>query len=130
VRKIIQLSPSRRPITLLSLDPSAPVDSGSVSEDATAPYAITSISWASSCGRSYHLVATSGRDGHVRVWKLRPSSLDDERIEGSEEPKWSGSVVGDFDHHKSGRSAPQLRSACLRNLTRSAVSRVEWNTTG
>jgi nucleoporin SEH1 len=109
--KIIQLSPSRRPITLLSLDPSPPVDSGSVSEDAAA-YAITSISWASSCGRSYHLVATGGRDGHVRVWKLRPSSLDDERMEGSEEPKWSGSVVGDFDHHKS------------------AVSRVEWNTTG
>ncbi|KAH9984486.1 WD40-repeat-containing domain protein [Russula vinacea] len=107
--KIIQLSPSRRPITLLSLDPSPTLDSGS--EDATA-YAITSISWASSCGRSYHLVATGGRDGHVRVWKLRPTSLDDERMEGSEEPKWSGSVVGDFDYHKS------------------AVSRVEWNTTG
>jgi len=112
VVKIIQLSPSRRPITLLSLDPCPPVDSGSMSEDVTAPYAITSISWAPSCGRSYHLLATCGRDGHVRVWKLRPSSLDDERMEGSEEAKWSGSIVADFDHHKS------------------AVGRVEWNITG
>jgi len=48
----------------------------------------------------------------VRVWKLRPTSLDDERMEGSEDTKWSGSVVADFDHHKS------------------AVGRVEWNVTG
>jgi nucleoporin SEH1 len=75
-----------------------------MSEDVTAPYAITSISWAQSCGRSYHLLATCGRDGHVRVWKLRPSPLDDERMEGSEEAKWSGSVVADFDHHKSEHS--------------------------
>ncbi|KAH9974748.1 WD40-repeat-containing domain protein [Lactifluus volemus] len=112
VVKIIQLSPSRRPITLLSLDPSPSVDPGSISEDVTAPYAITSVSWAPSCGRSYHLVATGGRDGHVRVWKLYPSSLDDGRTDGPEEAKWTGSVVADFDHHKS------------------AVGRVEWNITG
>ncbi|KAI0289473.1 WD40-repeat-containing domain protein [Russula brevipes] len=101
VVKIIQLSPSRRPITLLSLDPSPPVDTGSISEDVIAQHAITSISWAPSCGRSYHLIATGGRDGHVRIWKLRPTSLDDERMDGAEEAKWSGSVVADFDHHKS-----------------------------
>jgi nucleoporin SEH1 len=98
--QIIQLSPSRRPITLLSLDPSPSVDPGSISEDVTAPYAITSVSWAPSCGRSYHLVATGGRDGHVRVWKLHPNSLDDGRTDGPEEAKWTGSVVADFDHHK------------------------------
>ncbi|KAI0263101.1 WD40-repeat-containing domain protein [Gloeopeniophorella convolvens] len=112
VVKIIQLSPSRRPITLLSLDPSPPADPTSAPEDATAPYAITSVAWAPSCGRSYHLVATGGRDGHVRIWKLGPSSLDEERVEGSDEAKWTGSVVADFDHHKS------------------AVGRVEWNITG
>ncbi len=65
-----------------------------------APYAVTSIAWAPSCGRSYHLVATGSRDGHVRIWKLRPGSLDEERMEGSDDTKWSGSVVADFDHHK------------------------------
>jgi len=48
----------------------------------------------------------------VRIWKLRPSSLDEERIENSDDAKWTGSVVADFDHHKS------------------AVGRVEWNITG
>ncbi|KAH9985988.1 hypothetical protein BJV74DRAFT_546748 [Russula compacta] len=47
--------------------PSPPVDSGSISEDVTVPYAITSVSWAPSCGHSYHLVATGGRDGHLCV---------------------------------------------------------------
>ncbi|KAH9174724.1 WD40 repeat-like protein [Lactarius sanguifluus] len=112
VVKIVQLSPSRRPITLLSLDPSPPVDSGPISEDGMAPYAVTSVAWAPSCGRSYHLVATGSRDGHVRIWKLRSSSLDEERIENSEDAKWTGSVVADFDHHKS------------------SVGRVEWNITG
>ena len=64
------------------------------------PYAITSVAWAPSCGRSYHLVATGSRDGHVRIWKLRPSPLDEERIENSDDAKWTGSVVADFDHHK------------------------------
>ena len=77
-------------------------------------FAITSVAWAPSCGRSYHLVATGSRDGHVRIWRVKPPAPsedeDDEGVEGSE--KWSASVVGDFDDHKS------------------AVGRVEWNITG
>jgi len=43
-------------------------------------YATTSISWAPSCGRSFHLIATGSRDGRVRIWKIRPSVPDDSSI--------------------------------------------------
>lgn len=124
--QIIQLSPSRRPLTLLTLDPS-PIPNTSSGEggakgtatptdsEPPAPFAITSVAWAPSCGRSYHLVATGGRDGHVRIWRVKPPAVGDE-VEGEGEDvadgKWSASVVGDFDDHKA------------------AVGRVEWNITG
>ncbi|EDR03350.1 uncharacterized protein LACBIDRAFT_238721 [Laccaria bicolor S238N-H82] len=74
-------------------------------------YAITSVAWAPLCGRSYHLIATGGRDGHVRIWKVKPGS--DDAAEGDHEAaKWTAASVADFDHHKS------------------AVGRVEWNITG
>jgi len=125
--KIIQLSSSRRPLTLLTLDPSpTPITSSTeVSArghtaagegEAAAPYAITSVAWAPSCGRSYHLIATGGRDGHVRIWRVKPPAFDDQ-IDGegdadTAEGQWTASVVGDFDDHKA------------------AVGRVEWNITG
>ncbi|KAI0040351.1 WD40 repeat-like protein [Auriscalpium vulgare] len=119
VVKIIQLSPSRRPTTLLSLDPSPAVDpTASVNSshfgenDTLASYAITSVAWAPSCGRSYHLIATGGRDGHVRIWRVKPTPYDDDRVDSLEEVRWTGNIVADFDHHKS------------------AVGRVEWNVTG
>ncbi|KAI0938538.1 hypothetical protein AcW1_001754 [Taiwanofungus camphoratus] len=125
VVKIIQLSPSHRPMTLLTLDPTPLPSSGEVAakvpstpteSDAPAPFAITSVAWAPSCGRSYHLIATGGRDGHVRIWRVKPPALGDE-MEGDgdadgTEGKWSASIVGDFDDHKS------------------SVGRVEWNITG
>ncbi|KAI8986310.1 WD40 repeat-like protein [Trametes punicea] len=126
--KIIQIPPSRRPSTLLSLNPSPSSDtsrsaaSGPTSttangdgSDGTKTYAVTSVSWAPSCGRSYHLVATGGRDGHVRIWRVKPPTpsedLDGEEADG-DAGGWSASIVGDFDDHKS------------------AVGRVEWNITG
>ncbi|KAH9916226.1 WD40 repeat-like protein [Amylocystis lapponica] len=121
VVKIIQLSPSRRPVTLLTLDPSPPLSgegttkaSPAADGDAPTPFAITSVAWAPSCGRSYHLIATGGRDGHVRIWRARPPTSSDEQ-DGEDEAeggRWAASVVGDFDDHKSG------------------VGRVEWNITG
>jgi len=106
--QIIQLSPSRRPATLLTLDPS-PSPAGLPSEvgtlpagdgDAPTPFAITSVAWAPSCGRSYHLIATGGRDGHVRIWRVKPAEEESD-IEGEgSDPKWSATVVADFDHHK------------------------------
>lgn len=92
--------------------------------------AISSVAWAPSCGRSYHLIATGGRDGHVRIWKVKPGNdgfyggsggggsgenggEDDVNSgEDDDDPKWIASVVADFDQH------------------RSAVGRVEWNITG
>lgn len=70
---------------------------------ATAPYAITTVSWAPSCGRSYHLIATGGRDGRVRIWRVKPGEELDGPHEGEleeEEGKWTASVVADFDQHK------------------------------
>ncbi|KAG6329959.1 hypothetical protein ID866_9130 [Astraeus odoratus] len=118
--KIIQISPSRRPTTLLALDPSPSGKSGAESStvgltgesDAPAPYAVTSVAWAPSCGRSYHLIATGSRDGHVRIWKVEPVEENDMEDDVSTGPRWKGSIVADFDNHKS------------------AVGRVEWNITG
>ncbi|KAI0629947.1 WD40 repeat-like protein [Trametes polyzona] len=135
--KIIQIPPSRRPTTLLSLNPSptstaAPSDpartstngssdaggNGSGGGDGAKTCAVTSIAWAPSCGRSYHLVATGARDGHVRIWRVKPPAPGDEldagagAEEGEDAAQWTASVVGDFDDHKS------------------AVGRVEWNITG
>ncbi|OSX63514.1 hypothetical protein POSPLADRAFT_1055569 [Postia placenta MAD-698-R-SB12] len=131
--KIIQLNPARRPSTLLTLDPSP--SNGATNEgnvrgaqtatdgDSPAPYAITSVAWAPSCGRSYQLVATGGRDGNVRIWRIyppRPSPLLQPtvatelqaQLEGAGNDEWSATIVGEFDDHKS------------------AIGRVEWNITG
>ncbi|PPQ76198.1 hypothetical protein CVT26_009095 [Gymnopilus dilepis] len=133
--KIIQIN-ARRSTTLLTLAPPSVASSGASTAaqfqpsastasadmlDSRAPigpasYAITSVAWAPSCGRSYHLIATGGRDGHVRIWKVKPG-LDDVDPEAmtetdGEDTKWTAVAVADFDQHKS------------------AVGRVEWNITG
>lgn len=132
-------------MTLLTLDPTPLPSSGEVAakvpstpteSDAPAPFAITSVAWAPSCGRSYHLIATGGRDGHVRIWRVKPPALGDE-MEGDgdadgTEGKWSASIVGDFDDHKSAVTR-LLRHPVLTTppfLFRSSVGRVEWNITG
>ncbi|KAF9258176.1 WD40 repeat-like protein [Marasmius fiardii PR-910] len=139
--KIIQLSPSRRPTTLLVLDPNVPPTplavpalpsistregggspSGSNlhpqdSEQPT-PHSIVSVSWAPSCGRSYHLIATGSRDGRVRIWKVKPAIDHDDldEMEDADAPQdegsWSAMLVADHDDHKS------------------CVGRVDWNVTG
>ncbi|THV07141.1 WD40 repeat-like protein [Dendrothele bispora CBS 962.96] len=116
--KIIQLSPSRRPTTILVLDPSPLAVSNPGHPEADKMFAVTTVSWAPSCGRSYHLIATGGRDGHVRIWKVKPAAEDDgeqgddAEMMNSDETGWSASLVGDFDEHQS------------------TVGRVEWNVTG
>ncbi|KAJ6470271.1 WD40-repeat-containing domain protein [Mycena vitilis] len=111
VIKIVQLLPSNRPTTILTLDPSPAAEDAPMDPDA-ATSAITSVSWAPSCGRSYHLVATGGRDGHVRIWRLKPGEEADDDMADVEDGRWTASVVADFEQHKS------------------AVGRVEWNITG
>jgi len=117
VVKVIQLN-SRRSNVLLSLEaPSGPSNPPNplFAPQEPAPqnqqnsYAVVSVAWAPSCGRSYHLLATGSRDGHVRIWKLKPPPDD---AAEDEEDKWTAVSVGDFDQHKS------------------AVGRVEWNITG
>jgi nucleoporin SEH1 len=67
-----------------------------------APYAVTCVAWAPSCGRSYHLIATGARDGHVRIWRVKPGAEEDEEDSeaNDEDRNWSASIVADFDHHK------------------------------
>lgn len=91
----------------------------------TTAYSITSVAWAPSCGRSFHLVATGSRDGRVRVWKLRPgapvgsngsngvggadSGMDEvdevvgggmQPLDGSEKYQWHAALVAEFDDHE------------------------------
>ncbi|KAG6850306.1 hypothetical protein H0H93_015248 [Arthromyces matolae] len=108
--KIIQLSPSRRPTTILTLDstPSPPPKTSSAAEGSTSgpeptisvppAFAITTVSWAPSCGRSYHLIATGSRDGRVHIWRVKPGDDIDGEDE-DEENKWTATVVADFDQH-------------------------------
>ncbi|KIY47304.1 WD40 repeat-like protein [Fistulina hepatica ATCC 64428] len=99
--KIIQIPPSRKPITVAVLDPAPPVDEEAPAAPRPAPSAVTSVSWAPSCGRSYHLVATGGRDGFVRIWKLIPTPEDAMDMDDAEESVgWRVFMVGEFDHHK------------------------------
>jgi len=79
--------------------PAASIDPES---HAPTPFAITSVAWAPSCGRSYHLIATGGRDGRVRIWRVKPAADDenDEHTRDGEDAKWTASIVADFDQHK------------------------------
>lgn len=57
------------------------------------PGLVRDISWAASMGRSYHLLATACKDGHVRIYKLQED-------ESEEDPVWKHEIIGDFDDHK------------------------------
>ncbi|KAK1236107.1 epoxide hydrolase, soluble (sEH) [Marasmius sp. AFHP31] len=123
--KVIQMFPSRRPTTLLVLDPNTPQvplnvpalpskegggsPSGSPSQgqdsEQPTPHSVVSVSWAPSCGRSYHLIATGGRDGRVRIWKVKPAVEQDdvdemEEVDAQDESRWNATLVADHDDHK------------------------------
>ena len=168
--KVVQFSPHRRPMTLLALTPeptrntstlppSTPTRSTRTGPGATSyssaaagntvngseevSYAVTSVSWAPSCGRSFHLIATGSRDGRVRIWKVKPpppqlprnvggeGGADDQDmlVDGSEE-KWSATLVAEFPDHQCGLILPHPRKIFLRLPFRHTVTRVEWNITG
>ncbi|KIJ37278.1 hypothetical protein M422DRAFT_33823 [Sphaerobolus stellatus SS14] len=134
--KIIHFPPGQRPRAVLFLDPSPSTSSAGGTRTPNSPrdqpgsyayprkeqqpvmYAVTTVAWAPSCGRSYHLVATGGRDGRVRIWKVRPPEKkekdgDSDNEDGGEAmTPWTATVVADFDEHKS------------------AIGRVAWNVTG
>lgn len=37
---------------------------------------VRDVAWATSMGRSHHLIATACKDGHVRIYKLRHSKME------------------------------------------------------
>ncbi|KAA8893817.1 WD40-repeat-containing domain protein [Sphaerosporella brunnea] len=65
---------------------------------------VRDVAWAVSMGRSYHLIATACKDGHVRIFKLTAASGRGDR--------WIVEKVADFADHKS------------------EVWKVAWNATG
>ncbi|CED82409.1 Nuclear pore complex component (sc Seh1) [Phaffia rhodozyma] len=110
--KIISLphpSPAQHLLTLTppsSQTPSAPSSK-----------TITSLSWAPSCGRDHHLIASGSRDGIVRIWKVTPTEDENGDEHGSDgvqggENGWKAACLAELGDH--GRS----------------VSKVEWNATG
>jgi nucleoporin SEH1 len=52
------------------------------------------MSWAPSCGRSYHLIATGARDGTVRIWRVEPPSDSDD--EETTREGWKADTVATF----------------------------------
>ena len=63
---------------------------------------VTDVSWAPNLGRSYELIATACRDGHVRLFKLKEASMDSKK-------RYKVDCIGDFGDHEA------------------AVWRVSWN---
>ncbi|KAF8700051.1 WD40 repeat-like protein, partial [Rhizoctonia solani] len=144
VVKIIALQPGKPPQVLLTI-PQYPINVpttgassllGAVTPTSTSPsllptlpqshtapshpgHAITTLSWAPPCGRSYQLLATGSRDHKVRIFKLwhgeRDAFGEDGFGDGTSaraDQSWSFSRLGEFDDHKA------------------TVGRVEWNITG
>lgn len=68
---------------------------------------VNDISWAPSMGRTYHLLATACKDGHVRIFKLQEteSEPEEEVLEkptaSSKREVWDCEKIGDFDDHNS-----------------------------
>lgn len=69
---------------------------------------ISTIAWAPSSGRSYHLIASGSRDGIVRIWKVVPSN--------DPAGHWEASLAAQIEDHVDGSSG--------------GVGKVEWNVTG
>lgn len=57
--------------------------------------AVNCVSWAPSCGRRYHLIATGGRDGKVKIWKISPPG-ENNRLTS----EWVVNSAGTFDEHQ------------------------------
>ena len=58
---------------------------------------MTSVSWAPSCGRSYHLIATGYRGGQVRIPRVRPTPNAQPALYYEYGTRWSATVFADFD---------------------------------
>lgn len=57
--------------------------------------AVNSVAWAPSCGRRHHLIATGGRDGRVKIWKVLPPE-ENNRLTS----EWVVNCTGTFDEHQ------------------------------
>ena len=72
-------------------------------------FPISSLAWAPSSGRSYHLIAAGSRDGCIRIWKVTPS--------GNSDTRWDAALAAEITDHMAESSG-------------GGVGRVEWNITG
>lgn len=70
------------------------------------------VSWAPNMGRSYHLIATACKDGHVRIFKLTDDTQGGAMAGGWTRKMFNVACVADFPDHNA------------------EVWRVEWNVTG
>ena len=99
LHQIIEFPPNQRPATHLTLSQEPPPVKGArgAPGQSQKPYAITSVSWAPSCGRSYHLVATGSRDCLVRIWKIKPPK---QVGAVGDDGQWTATLVEKFDDHE------------------------------
>lgn len=69
---------------------------------------VSTIAWAPSCGRSFHLIASGSRDGVARIWKVHPPA--------DSTSQWEATLAAEITDHVDGSSG--------------GIGRVEWNVTG
>ena len=78
---------------------------------------VTDVSWAPNLGRSYELLATACRDGHVRIFRIKETDAT-----ATETESGSGAVK---------ESSGKYRVDCIGDFTDhdAPVWRVHWNVT-
>ncbi|KAJ3008254.1 epoxide hydrolase, soluble (sEH) [Thoreauomyces humboldtii] len=88
--------------------------------------AVTDVAWAPAVGRSYQLVATSSRDGRVRIFRL--TNADD----SARSPAWHAGAPTPPTSTVAGRAVRRYRVELVGDFSDhgTEVWRVEWNVTG
>lgn len=87
------------------------------------------MSWAPSCGRSYHLIATGARDGTVRIWRVEPPSDGDESDETARQG-WKAEVVAEFEKDGPRVGMVDVSQPFTSRCTSTADESSKWNATG
>ncbi|KAH7098621.1 WD40 repeat-like protein [Auriculariales sp. MPI-PUGE-AT-0066] len=99
--RILHIAAGRRAQPILTLEARKP-----------SSFALASVDWAPSVGRTHHRVAAGGRDGSLHIWQLTPKDGFDGTSSDDADAGWTVETWSFDDHRPFG------------------ITKVEWNITG
>lgn len=94
--QIISLPHPAPSVQLLVLTPPTASNPNASVSSTVGDATVTSLSWAPSCGRDYHLIATGTRGGVVRIWKVVVGESEDGQDNGE---GWKAKLLTEFSDH-------------------------------